>query len=372
MYYEMVIKVLSPLHVSSEQEETKQSNFFVRGDKVAVCSEKYLANALKRQGLVTEYVAFMDNGYNLSLESFLKQLPGKQRADLESNIVKRVIPFRREGTRNPARMRLFTTDPLSGQLLIPASSVKGALRVSLLCRLSQTSPEFLENEVVKNLGENRKKAGEKLDKRLLQMGGLENASSPNQDWLRTVKIADGAVPADASEIMPVKIVSLNNKGRGYHLSGRGITLFVECLKPGTAFKISLEFDQLLYQQLKIKNQGKALFVFEEFIENLSSRYTMLLEKEKQFARRAGLKELEDSIVDLEEQGADFRLGWGSGLLSTSVSSLLNDEKQRQIRARFFKRRENPFFPQSRKIIFKNGRPAAELGWCRIELKKTSS
>ncbi len=66
----------------------------------------------------------------------------------------------------------------------------------------------------------------------------------------------------------------------------------------------------------------------------------------------------------------LRLGWGTGMLGTTVALHMDMTQRRQIRNLYMKNRGNAIAPKSRRFISNNGRIAYPLGW--VSLKEVVS
>ena len=97
---------------------------------------------------------------------------------------------------------------------------------------------------------------------------------------------------------------------------------------------------------------------QQFLDNYHSSENLNLDAIKQF--------YDD---DKNEKRATLRVGWGTGMLGTTVSLLLNEQTRVELRNRVISadggNRPQPA-PKSRRFISENGQPAYPLGW--IELK----
>lgn len=145
------------------------------------------------------------------------------------------------------------------------------------------------------------------------------------------------------------------------LCSAGIKVFVEAIQPGTELTFEMHIDNFLMNRFKKNNIS-----LKELIRNaIEEKYKTLLLEEKQFFANCGLHEMVKYYEKLEQEGANFRMGWGSGLLNTSLSLLLDDNERIHLRRKYFKKRNHFIFPQSRKVVVKGESIVGSMGWCKI-------
>lgn len=89
---------------------------------------------------------------------------------------------------------------------------------------------------------------------------------------------------------------------------------------------------------------------------------LLREEESFFSQKLKLK----NILNFGNETPNFRLGWGMGLLGTSVAMLLPAETKQDLRNILFTDRGDSPAPKSRRIITSNHSSYAILGWCVVE------
>ena len=82
--------------------------------------------------------------------------------------------------------------------------------------------------------------------------------------------------------------------------------------------------------------------------------------------------LAEKYQGYREAGANFRMGWGSGLLTISLALLLTEEERRDLRRAFYPKRNNPEFPQSRRVVVDSGQAVDTLGWVKLTWEKTDA
>ncbi|WP_338835354.1 type III-A CRISPR-associated RAMP protein Csm5 [Neomoorella thermoacetica] len=364
--YDLLIEVLSPVHIGDAHGRLSALEFFQDRHAVYLVNEKAWAKKLATMQGIDDFVRYVERESFPSLDRFLDGL-GSSRA----NNLRQGTFLRRIAKGEPLHLsnfQPFITDTASRQPYIPGSSLKGAIRGALLFFLAGKSRD---KEAIKSRALQRKlkQPGEGLDNLLRASLPGRNGTwrSPNSDWLRSLQVTDAYPESDdCTEMREVRIISLN-EGGGYHFGAREARLFVEVVKPGTRFNARLKLDQQTWNILKEASGEKPPFALENLIELSRDKCQHVLNKEKELFRQAGLQGIVAELDQIAAQGANLRLGWGTGLLNTSLALHFSPEERRALRETYFPRRRHPEFPQSRKVVMKGGQPAASFGWLRLTL-----
>lgn len=353
------LTVLSPLHIN--WQEVNNMEFYY--DQFSLChvSEARMAQVLKEEGLVEHFINFMSSGKG-SLQEYLethspagvKEKLGGRKLFLDTPSGGRINSF-----------YAFQQDPLAGKPYIPGSSIKGALRNDLLLLLldqKKLSANDLEKAVKNADRRSRHRAGNIVN-RLLESANFDTRQGPHKDWLRAIKVSDAfCQEKEPSSIQEVKVASLNKNGSGYHWGAKKTTLHVETINAGTVFTFTIEIDKTLLAMMAGKN--KPLVDPESIFQN-PTKMNYLATAERRFWEQAELSLMNKRIEQHLSSGANFRLGWGSGYLSTSIGAFLSDQLRLSIGKNVYNTRY-PVFPNSRKVVVEENTPVDTLGWCKLE------
>ena len=89
----------------------------------------------------------------------------------------------------------------------------------------------------------------------------------------------------------------------------------------------------------------------------------LIKQEDEFFGKVNLPSF---VSDLEGKGANLRLGWGGGLLATTLAMLLSKPLLQRLRNLLFRDRGSQIAPKTRRVIIENDAPHSSLGWARLE------
>jgi CRISPR-associated protein Csm5 len=235
------VSVLSPLHIGSG--ETVDPKWFIwNGKQVTLLdSEKLLARVVERQQ-VAQFEQFCLDA-RATAQDFLTaaRIP-----------VPDVVAYRLECPERPREILSFIKT--GGRPYLPGSSLKGALRSSLLRAF------FLENEggvlgeatdrLQTAVNRRSKLPGEGLEQ-LLFTGALprDNKGRPilskasNYDLLRTMGLGDSTrLRAKTLQVLPVQILSAQTDPA---LKPKDFTLYPELLTPGWGFKMTMRLELTL-------------------------------------------------------------------------------------------------------------------------------
>lgn len=365
--YEVTIESLSPIHVGGSQGRLTSLDFWQDENYVYLVSENRLAEILSRLGKIDDFVNFVKEGQRITLDNYLNQinLKGKTSHEITSRRIKKSEPEKFSS------IMPFITDGASGEPYLPASSVKGALRGAMLYWVAKDSRELSEvkrkiKEMVTKRGRKDKNIGEKLDDTLrAQLPNDRNRKTPHGDWLRALRLTDAyALQGDFTEIQAVRIVSLNGDA-GYHYGAKETKLFVEVIRSGAKLKCRLTCDEELCGFLAALCGQNPPFKLDKWLELSHKKCKDVLAAEKEFFRQAGLQGLIEELERIENLGANIRLGWGAGLLSSSLTLHLSKEERIALRDCYFKSYNHRLFPKSRKVAVAKDKPARTLGWAKI-------
>lgn len=330
------------------------------------------------------------------LEGYLNQLRRAEKLDFASwggfaqNFAGRRIPFEHpslsahwEKTRAE---HLFIPTFCSGPsgAFLPGSALKGALRTGFACSRWRSA-------VVREIG-----ARMEAERFLRKPGAAAEAmtlGSPGWDPMRLVLPADSAVvPASAMKVYLVRVAALQPKAPGFELAWKtaprgsapraeqSTPVFAEMAAPGTEFSGNWGEKEFL----KTAESSRALHWgdharVDRMFAAANQHAEDLLRLQQQYAERAGLPRVGETLASLQTELAEVRqrpaacllnMGWGAGFLSKVAFLDTESQDYRKLLTRmpFFAQalRTGLPFPKTRKIIFLNDQPAALAGWVRLE------
>ncbi|NEQ99565.1 MAG: type III-A CRISPR-associated RAMP protein Csm5 [Cyanothece sp. SIO2G6] len=310
-----------------------------------------------------------------------------------------------------------------GEIYIPGSSIKGAIRTAIAYHLLQREDTFKVphkarvSEIEKILRNKIRKYDELDNPRRsrqnpfseYQKGKMDNffmeeifngydleyqgkivksASHANRDFMRAVHITDSnSLVHDAeksinsSRVVEVIVVSRDQNWKAKYRTSAYVEL-VENIE--AEFNITVDYDMLSWfqhrQGMKIpfKDIGELLDICQSFAQKqwlCEMDYWSRIQNNPKAKCRGEIVNLEFDDLKKMLYGNKccpyaLRVGWASGLLGTTISSLLEDDLATQLRDRCHHNNAAPEFgaPKSRRLIANRDRHlTSPLGWVKFEV-----
>ena len=376
------MKALSPLHIGGVYQKVTPFEYIEKGGKIYHLSEERFIGFLKEKGLVEDFVSAVEReGHRFRVAEFIESKGISLTPSLLEKVSMGKMQLLGRGLRE---FRAHIRDGL-GRVYIPATSIKGSIRTVLLYRvlqrLRETDNEKFKREVVDYIRNtdprkvNRREPFKELQKKWLEGFKLkERTRSPNTDWLRQIHVTD-AYPVDrcVTQVIPVNIVEKGTDGKWSYRrerNGSKTTIWVETVPEGTEFEFTLGWDRALQEEFKRDTDNTRLLSYfpedtKELISSIRVTSEEVVEYERTFTRGHSLCQWYESNLP------EFRIGFGCGMLSTTIILLLPDNLRKWIRNKFTKNKGNAEAPMSRRVWLKGNQPIP-LGWCTIELRKGES
>lgn len=376
-----IVKPLSPILIKSGMAETNYGQGAIRiGDKVYIIDAQKLQSELFRTfglKIVEDFTEkFIENQNNFNIKRFLDE----KGYDYKSNInliSKSIISSIRRNS------NLFTSTGLN-KYFIPGSSIKGAIRTAILYKLVDKNyiVELLKDKLrqyKEKQGRDRKKFKEKFAKELI-LKYLQNTNSddgnneryqysnedngPYMDFLKAVKVSDSLTLENISRGR-IKIMVFGNNIPKWKTNNRGdIEINTEFLFENAEITISLDKDIL---NSFSKNKNVKFSSLDDIIKICSEFSMEQLKYEKDFYKNIN----SEPFVKIKnfynnEIKPTLRLGWGTGLLGTTVDLLLSEESRQQLRNEVLgHNRNNQPAPKSRRILIDKHGNLYPLGWIQL-------
>lgn len=364
--------VKSPIHIGSIEQKITPFEYIQQGQFVYQISDEKLSLFLNQKKLIDSYIAAVDReGHRFRLLNFFKNnkitlteadltaISGGRKTRLLGNELQDYRPFIRDGF---------------GNVYIPGTSIKGVIRTAILYNVIfnfkiKDSNEF--RKIVESVERTdpklfkKKNPFEWIQKKWLENFNLPNKSnSPNTDWLRMIHISD-AYPINLREtnIIPVNILKKESSGWRYKTenSGQSTTIWVESIPQNTSFEFNIVWDKRLLEDFKTENNNNSLPKnIDEVLSNVRKWSHNIINFEKDFSKGHNLENW------YKNNPANFRIGFGSGMISTTIAMLLPEELRKKIRNLAGKNKGNDIAPKSRRVWLMNNQPIP-LGWAVLEV-----
>lgn len=372
------IIVKSPIHIGSVGQKLTPFEYIRDSQNVYRIHDERMSLFLKDNELIDSYLnALSKDGHNFRLMDFFKSnglslkekdliyLSNGRRSKVLGNVALRkdYRPFIRDGF---------------GNIYLPGTSIKGVVRTSILYNVLKTFQgnnqvefkEIIVDRIDKDIDSKvqKKKLFEWGIKRWLQGFELEEKNaSPNTDWLRLLHISD-AYPANKVEtvIIPVKVLKKEPNGWEFkkERSGPEIIIWVECIPPDTEFEFDLLWDKRLHEEFKRKNKNIVLPQnLNEIFLNIAGWAQDIIDYE---SGKDGFVNGHDLETWYKGNAANFRIGFGSGMSSTTIAMLLPDDLRKKVRNYSGQNRGDAVAPKSRRVWI-NGNKSIPLGWAKLEM-----
>jgi len=384
--YHLKLTTLSPVFIGGRQgNDLNQWKFFKDANNIYVIDELGLAKALNKTNKIEEFCNFVNKNSQDGLQRFLSdnKYLGKEKSALAK------YSFTSDNPEFPSSSSIKTC--VKDKFLVPyvpGSSIKGFIRTALLYDFLDTIKTADKGRFVKLVNEsigsakNNKKADDKIIAETISALAKENEEQSYWDILKAIKISD----AYAKDKSVSKIV------KGYNVrvfQSHPISISVEGIKDTVEFNFDVEIDYFMVEQLKeqLKEELKkgrehnTDEIILSYLDKIGAKFQLnnllaickkfsskIIEKEKIYASSNRFNEISKFYNTIENSPNLIRVGYGSGLLSTTIYLLLEPEQLENVKERFFRHsRERNEFPKTRRYIVDNEKtPYLPFGWCSIE------
>lgn len=366
----------SPIHIGSVEQKITRFEFIHQGQYLYPISEDRLSVFLQKKNLIPSYVNAVEReGNRFNLADYFKNRGISLKAeDLETLSNSRKIKLLADASRMQD-FKPFIRDGF-GNPYIPGTSIKGVIRTALLYNAVKA---FKQKDLQKFQGMIEEKISEDIDsdpkkknkKRLFQWGNEEwledfvlfgKRRSPNTDWLRMLHISD-AYPTGNIEtvLIPASILKREN-GWTYkkEYSGQNTAIWVECILENTVFEFEAVWDKRLLDDFRRHNRDIQLpDNLNAVFEGVNKWANDVFDFEKQFSKGHDLENW------YKNNTSTFRVGFGSGMVSTTIAMLLNEELRKKVRNYAGLNRGQDIAPKSRRAWLKNNN-LLPFGWAVME------
>lgn len=375
--YHLKLETLSPVFIGGKQgSDLNHWKFFRDANSIYVIDELKLAIALKETNKIAEFCDFISKNSQDGLKEFLNNNKWlrKEKSDLAKYF------FNSDNANFPSSSSVKTC--IKDAFLIPyipGSSIKGFVRTAILydflANIKNADNEKFANLVEESLrGSKNKTADDKIiaetisalakqtdeedEERHAQSSITETVSKPKKesreeqsywDILKAIKISD-AYPQDKNISNIIK--GYNAKVFGSHY----IPIAFEGIKEGIELAFTIQIDNFTIEQFKnrlnrirgnIKNE-----VISNYLDKIDEKFKLknLLKICSKFSSQIVNEEgIYASSIDrnyteitkfydkIKNNSNIIRIGYGSGLLSTTIYLLMNPKQIEAVRESFFKK-----------------------------------
>jgi CRISPR-associated protein Csm5 len=368
------LSVLSPIHIGSFEQRLTPFEYVQSGQYVYPVSDDRLSQFLHKKKLIDTYTSAVGReGHRFRLLSFFREnrfTPSESDLlEISSGRKIRVIG----DTSRLQDYRPFIRDGF-GNIYVPGTSLKGVMRTAILYSVlidyRMRQPREYEGHVINRIeGTETRLFKKKYPFQWIQVDCLQNfvlsnkSRSPNTDWLRMLHIRD-AYPVNLREtnLLPVNVLKREGNGWTYRTerTGQNTTIWVEAIPPGAVFDVVLAWDKELHGLFK-SGHGfvEPLQGLSDLVSKVDRFAKDIIEHEKRFSNGHRLCDW------YKETMANIRIGFGSGMASTTILLLLPENLRKKVRNLSGFNRGDDVAPKSRRVWLDKEKPIP-LGWAVLE------
>ncbi len=366
--------IVSPVHIGTREGSLTSIEYSFNKGHTHFIDEDLLGKFLLSNNLIDEFIERV-RSEPLSLIDFLKEHNVQDVDKVLKNISRKSVSG---GNSKMKRFRPFVRDA-HGDVYIPGSSIKGALRTGLLYSIMKGNDELKKSkeEWIKDNLNNLNTISKERDKKIfsekilqediLQKFQIPNATeAPHKDMLRCLTVRDaypvGPVQAQ-TKIIEIRFLSKSSSESFYWSTikknkidtGIFLSVWVEALISGR-FHTELIWDDMLAKQFDLQNLN--ISSPYSLIKNIFDTNTDIMGFEKNHfpsTKPPASAYVHSAVIDLhtwytDKQTKDhLRFGFGSGMLSTTIDLLFSQETRARIRNICGDDRNNDPAPKTRRV-----------------------
>ncbi|MFB8797131.1 MAG: type III-A CRISPR-associated RAMP protein Csm5 [Microcoleus sp.] len=407
-----LIQLTSPiLHIGSEVSRLNPFEYVQTSKRVYLPDREALAKALNQKGKLQEYIRRIEDREEIT--SLLQYAFGDdwQTEKFDNELIFPEIAVSHKWTENPVTdLRPMIRNGM-GQLYIPGSSIKGAIRTAIAYHLlkhenkyqlpESASLSVIEIKLREKLGRGElanKQKQKKLDDELFmdslftdfalsyQGKSVKSKTGPNTDFMRAIKVTDSQpllvfkkVTKQGKNVffnLPIVAeVIVSSRFPDYKAKYRA-SIYAEMVRNvQTKFTLTLDTEMLQWfthnegMQIPFKNLDELLKICQEFAqEQWDAEHDYWEDIEN---NRSQDKDLNFSYIRelYEPTGCPYnlRVGWASGMLGTTVSLCLDDKLVAEIRDTCGIKAPGFEAPKSRRtVVAADGNIKYVPGWVKFK------
>jgi len=265
-----------------------------------------------------------------------------------------------------------------GRYMIPGSSVKGCLRTAvvfhMLERIGMTDPdkyeEFLPRSAASKARNFWRLSGRKRvnDQRTFSKGmvGALLGPEPHQDLFRAVRIPDIELPDNSVRDERAVVYCIQGRSlRRSRTADRPIPC--QCIIENTEIEFRLDVNLTLLSRLAAELGVETPFNDAAGLVTLGTEFAARVWAHERAEWQGLTGENPGGIPDFYGENSDpvLRLGWGTGMTGTTVILLLDQALRTALRNVSAGRDKGGAGPRSRRLIERNQRLEAPLGWMLV-------
>lgn len=377
VYESKIIRSTSPiLHIGSSVSRLNPFEYVQTAKKVYFPNQEALTKALYQKGgsFLNDYITAIQEQEDIS--RLLESAFGNQWWNTTAPNGEKIFPdifISRKWTQD----RITDLRPMirngMGELFIPGSSIKGAIRTAIAYHLLKNADSYqvpsnkrvsaIEEQLKQNIGELSNKRYQKFaDDKLFMDSFFSDYSltyqernfrgtNQNTDILRALQITDSqpllekSVTAKSGKKIPLNLpvvpeVIVSSRFHDYRAKYRA-SIYAEMVRNiDTEFTISLDTEMLSWfkhnqgMKLPFNNLDELLQICQQFTQeqwDYEHDYWQNIENNPQAAGKDLNFTYIRDFYEPEKCSYQLRLGWGSGMTGTTVGLCFQDDLRAEIR-----------------------------------------
>lgn len=367
--YKLTIETMSPLHIGTGIELLHGFDYVIHDGNTWVLDKDRLA----------EYL--LDNRpdqFNRLAQGFAagQILSDLKLYDLNSGIFSYVLEGMPQIGTGSAPIREQIKDTW-GQVYIPGSSVKGALRTAIAFAQWKEKRLTFHTSMLKDAA---KSAAQQIEHDLLVVPNTPRKKAPNYDLMRAIYLSDSEPRSDLQlKVEHVQVVGGRER----------IPIYVETIPRGSTFTISMNLDGYLTGTQRRINwtDSQRQWLEPIMLMRILNDWTEARIRADSDRPRTGKWERQFAAIayyviekQLAENECIIQLGWGTGWDSKTLGSHLTrrtTEFYKTVRKfekamdRKQQYREGQKYPKTRHVCVEKGQPVSELGWVKLKIEQVA-
>lgn len=282
--FDLILKTRSPIFIGCGKRVTKKEYIFDKNkNEVIILDEEKFFTYLAERNLADAYEGYIMEGNSRDMRDFLQNVCRISGTELESITKVRISAADAlDGNHSLKEIHRFVRDGW-GNVFIPGSSIKGALRIALLKAmiLKEQKPNAGSAQYLRQLEKAVDSADRRVDthppfdemhfhtlKLKRDQDGVVKRSDAINSILQGIRVSDSAPIPDKNLCLTTKV------DRSVNGSWHKINLFRESVKPGVEIRCTLTLDQsILRGRITKEDIEQAIAVFSgHYVDTVLCRY----------------------------------------------------------------------------------------------------
>lgn len=393
----------SMLHIGSEVGKLSPFEYVETPDRVYLPNSDLLARELLRRGRLNEYIGNIER--RESITDILETSFGEDWPTFKTKEGDRIFPTHLS-SRNWVEGKITDLRPMirngMGQLYIPGSSIKGAIRTAIAYYLLKHDDQYhipqnkrrseIEKQLQASMGDLKRKAKFYDDKAFMDelftnfsLTGNRGSdkTGPNTDFMRAIHVTDSeplvtktlTAKNGKKQIVNVAVVgevAVSSHYEDWKAKSRA-SIYAELVTNArTEFTITLDHELLAKFRhkngmgLPFESLDQLLKICQDFAQEQWDLEAAYWEKIG-YSQGLNFDLLWEKYYEKPDCDYHLRLGWGTGMMGTTVGSLFDPELRSQIRDTCGLKAPGFEAPKSRRTVKNSkGELRYPLGWVKFK------